>query len=208
MLFFAIRTIEKNIPFGAGLGGGSADGAGVLVALNELHQTNLSTDEMIEIGQSVGADIPFCFIGGTALVEGIGEKITKVEDMPMCHIVVAKPVEGINTKLAFMTYDNMTNIKHPDTKMMLKSIKVQDINQISNHMVNVFEQTIQLSSIETIKSTMTNHGALGAMMTGSGSAVFGVFTNQLKAEHCLKKLKHLGFESFLCEPITHGPIKI
>lgn len=203
-----IIEIEKNIPFGAGLGGGSADGAGVLVGLNNLYKTNLANEELILIGQKVGADIPFCLIGGTALVEGIGEKITKIKDMPECYIVIVKPTESINTKLAFMIYDNMKNIMHPNTDAVLEGFKKQDIKEISNNMVNVFEQTITLESIEQIKTIMKKNDALNAIMTGSGSAVFGLFIDKENANKCLKRIKNLNYETFLCSPIKKGAFLI
>lgn len=203
-----IIEIEKNIPFGAGLGGGSADGAGVLAGLNRLYKTNLSNEELIQIGEKVGADIPFCLIGGTALVEGIGEKITKIKDMPECYIVIVKPTESINTKLAFMIYDNMKDIIHPNTSNVLEGIEKQDIKKISDNMVNVFEQTIKLESVEQIKTIMKKNDALKAIMTGSGSAVFGLFIDREKANKCLKKIKDLNYETFLCCPIKKGAFLI
>ncbi len=193
--------IEKNIPSGAGLGGGSADGAAVLKGLNELYGMNLSQQELIAIGEKVGADIPFCIVGGTALVEGIGEQVTRIKNMPHCYIVIAKPTTSINTKLAFLTYDNMQVVSHPKTDELISAIENQDIKGISNEISNVFEQTVKLNDISVIKHIMKNSGAFNAAMTGSGSAVFGIFTDYAKAEKSVKKLKHSNMQSFLCEPI-------
>jgi 4-diphosphocytidyl-2-C-methyl-D-erythritol kinase len=196
--------LHKRIPSGAGLGGGSADGAAVLVGLNKLYETNLSMDELITIGQKVGADIPFCLVGGTCFVEGIGEKITPLKNMPSCYIVIAKPMNSINTKLAFTAYDNATDIHHPNTKALLQGIEQQDVTQISAELCNVFEQTIQLNEISKIKQTMQKFGVMNAMMTGSGSAVFGIFENESQAYKCVGKLKRQRFFAYLSKPISHG----
>ncbi|WMJ22623.1 4-(cytidine 5'-diphospho)-2-C-methyl-D-erythritol kinase [Paludicola sp. MB14-C6] len=196
--------LHKRIPSGAGLGGGSADGAAVLVGLNELYQTKLSMDELIAIGQKVGADIPFCLVGGTCFVEGIGEKITPLHNMPSCYIVIAKPYKSINTKLAFTAYDNATDIHHPNTQALLQGIEQKDLAKISSEICNVFEQTIQLKEITKIKQTMKKYGVMNAMMTGSGSAVFGIFTDESQAYKCVGKLKRQRFFAYLTKPISHG----
>lgn len=196
--------LHKRIPSGAGLGGGSADGAAVLVGLNELHETKLTMDELVTIGQKVGADIPFCLVGGTCLVEGIGEKITPLKNMPSCYIVIAKPYKSINTKLAFTAYDNATGIQHPNTQALLQGIEQQNLSQISSQLCNVFEQTIELREILKIKQTMKKYSAMNAMMTGSGSAVFGIFEEEAQAYKCVGKLKRQRFFAFLSKPISHG----
>lgn len=199
-------ALEKNIPFGAGLGGGSADGAGVLVGLNTLYHKPLSQERLLAIGQSVGADIPFCIVGATALVEGIGEVISPLPDMPPCYIVIAKPSDSVNTKLAFSVYDNHPNILHADTNSMVEAIQEHDVTKIAKQMSNVFEQTISLVSVFEIKKYMKQHGALNAVMTGSGSAVFGVFTELKKANKCCYKLQKQAIDAFVCQPVAHGAV--
>lgn len=199
-------SLEKNIPFGAGLGGGSADGAGVLVGLNSLYGNVLSQQQLVSVGQTIGADIPFCIVGATALVEGIGEKIIPLADVPPCYIVIAKPSESVNTKLAFLTYDNHTNIVHPDTNEMISAIKERDVVKVSKQLHNVFEQAISFNSILDLKRLMKQQGALNAIMTGSGSAVFGIFTELKKANKCCHKIKKQQIEAFVCQPVSHGAV--
>lgn len=201
--------IEKNIPSCAGMGGGSADGAGVLVGLNTLFGANLSQDELIQIGQTVGADIPFCLCGGTAFVEGIGEQITSLNALPQCFIAVTKPALAVSTKSAFAEYDVYKNIIHPNTQRLLEYVKTSDLRGISKNMGNVFEQVIhpscssQSNQLVNIKNTMLESGAIGAMMTGSGSAVFGIFTEKENAQNYISMAKIEG-EHFLCQPVQTG----
>jgi len=195
--------IEKNIPSCAGMGGGSADGAGVLVGLNSLLRTNLTQRELMQIGQTVGADIPFCLCGGTALVEGIGEKITKLNPLLQCFIAITKPALAVSTKSAFADYDVCENIIHPKTQKLLEYSKNSDLIGIAKNMCNVFEQTTELNQLDNIKNAMLENGAIGAMMTGSGSAVFGVFTGKQDADNYINQANTQG-EKFLCQPIGHG----
>jgi 4-diphosphocytidyl-2-C-methyl-D-erythritol kinase len=196
--------IHKHIPSGAGLGGGSADGAAVLLGLNKLYESKLSMEQLIAIGQTVGADIPFCLVGGTGLVGGIGEQITPLPDMPFCYIVIAKPYKSINTKLAFTAFDNATDITHPNTKALVQAIREHNLKEIASNLCNVFEQAIHLQEIDKIKQTMKNYGAMNAIMTGSGSAVFGLFAEESQAYKCVGKLKRQRFFANLCKPISHG----
>lgn len=194
--------IEKLIPSGAGLGGGSADGAAVLKGLNELYNINMNLDELMQIGESVGADIPFCIWGGTALVEGIGERITSLNDMPQCIIVVAKPKASVNTKKAFKAYDDMSVKLHPDTQGLIQAVNEGSIEDIAQRLLNVFEYTVNLKAVTDIKDKMKSFGALNSQMTGSGSAVFGIFNDKKKAEICGQKLASQTCQTFLCKPIT------
>lgn len=198
--------LQKKIPQQAGLAGGSTNGAGVLVALNELYRTNLSVEQLCEFSKNIGADIPFCLTGGTALVEGIGEKITKIHDLPDCDFVIAKPKGGISTQRAFSEYDR-AEIKQGEFEIneMIHAIEQENIVSVSNQLYNVLEHVCGISEVETIKNVMTSCGAKGALMTGSGSAVFGIFIDRGKAYACEKRLKERYAECFICKPIFHGP---
>lgn len=193
--------IEKRIPQQAGLGGGSADGASVLLGLNQLANTKLSLDKLSKIGEAVGADIPFCIYQNTAFVEGIGERVTPTKNMPHCYFVIAKPPIGISTKQAFLEIDK-SNLPPINQSTMLKAINKQDINFVAKCLYNRFEQATSNVLVLQLKQAMLASGALNAIMTGSGSAVFSIFATLDKASECKfflqKKFKHS--EIFIAEP--------
>lgn len=197
-------SIEKNIPMQAGLAGGSANAAGVIVALDELFETELSTHQLCEIGVKVGADVPFCIAGGTALAEGIGEILTPLPAMPECSIVVAKGKEGISTAEAFKKYDGLIIEKHPDNDEMVVALAVGNIEKIGELCMNVLEEAADIPEIQMIKKTMLDCGALCAVMTGSGSAVYGIFPKKKHALACLDELDGLADFAKLCTPIDSG----
>ena len=170
----AIR-ITKRIPSEAGLAGGSADAAAVLRALNRWANDPLSVDELCAVGAQVGSDVPFCVLGGTALAEGRGERLTKLPDAPELHLVVCKPPLAFSTPELYRKLDSIEIGERPDTKRMLAAIESGDREQIASLLCNVFEQAVSDPQIGAIKETLLAHGARGAIMTGSGSAVFGIF---------------------------------
>ncbi len=197
-------TIEKNIPAQAGLAGGSADGAAVITALNKLFSTYLKEDELCEIGSKVGADIPFCILGGTKLASGTGTTLKKMVNMPKCNIVICKPDFSVSTAEAYARIDK-AGLSHPEfTAEMVKAIYARDIWMVTTSMLNDFEIALNLDGINEIKKLMLKNKALGSCMSGSGSAVFGVFNNIKKAEKCMEKLKEKYNYVFLCEPVKHG----
>ena len=198
--------LDKVIPQQAGMAGGSADGAGTLTALNELYQTGLSLPELCGIGKTVGADLPFCLTGGTAVVEGIGEIITPIADFPDCDFVVAKPKGGISTQRAFSEFDRAEIGPCLDITAMVKAIEDRDAAGACAQMYNALARVCPLKEVEAIQNIMTSCGAKGALMTGSGSAVFGVFTDRGKAYACERRLSQRYEECFLCKPISHGPV--
>lgn len=178
--------IEKQIPSEAGMGGASADAAAVIKALNELYSTNLSNDDLLKIGLSVGADVPFCMVGGTALCEGIGEQITPLKNIPDCFIVIAQPESGISTKAAYDAYDNGNYENSEYTDKLLENIS--SLDAVANSLGNIFEELASNPDIDIIKMQMKSAGAIGACMTGSGSVVFGIFDDENKAKFCVKEL--------------------
>lgn len=167
--------ITKRIPSEAGLAGGSADAAAVLRALNRWANEPLSVDELCAVGARVGSDVPFCVLGGTALAEGRGEQLTKLPAAPELHLVVCKPPLAFSTPALYKRLDSIAIGKRPDTDAMLAALHSGDREQIASLLCNVFEQAVSDPQIEAIKQELRSHGALGAIMTGSGSAVFGVF---------------------------------
>ncbi len=192
--------IDKKIPSSAGLAGGSADGAAVLKGLNSLCGDILSYDELCKIGASAGADIPFCIVGGTALCEGIGEKVTHLNPLPDCEILVVKPDISISTTQSYKRFDKLKNPRFSDFDTFLAALEAGDLHLISRCLSNSLEDASDERIIADIKSVMLKSGALGAMMTGSGSAVFGIFDSKLKAKKCYLKFIRKMFCS-ICNPL-------
>ena len=197
-------TIDKKIPTQAGLAGGSADGAAVIIALNKLFSTHLKESEMCEIGERVGTDVPFCIVGGTRLASGTGTKLKKMVSIPRCNIVICKPDVSVSTAEAYSKIDS-ANLSHPEfTSEMVKAIYARDIWMVTTCMLNDFEIALNLEEVKDVKRIMFKNKALGACMSGSGSAVFAVFNSQKKAEKCVQALKKDYNEVFLCEPVKDG----
>ena len=172
----AIR-IHKRIPSGAGLGGGSADAAAVLRALNRHYGDPLSILALAELGAQVGSDVPFCVLCGTALAEGRGERLTKLPDTPEMFTVICKPDVCFSTPALYAKLDDVALAKRPDTRAMRAALEKGDLEAIGAGLCNVFEQVAIPDHLELnyIKSIMMSYGAYGAQMTGSGSAVYGLF---------------------------------
>lgn len=197
--------IEKKIPFAAGLAGGSADGAAVLLALNYLFGAGLSMEELCSIGLSVGADVPFCLMGGTRIAQETGGKLTQLPPMPDCTIVLGKPEQGVSTALAYIQYDHYPHeCRHPDQNGMVKCIEEGDLDGMGRLVNNVFEQFIDVPDRVSIKTVMRRNQALGVCMSGSGPTVFGLFRDTTDAEKCAQELGGLLPDVFVCRPLSHG----
>lgn len=199
----AVISIEKTVPVGAGLGGGSADAAAVLLGLNELYGFPLSREELIGLGAKVGADVPFCLMGGAALTEGIGEILTPLPAMPDCTLLICKPPYGCSTQELYARSDRTKITERPKTGELIEALKAGDLERLSRRMFNVFESLLPERSrdIFAIKSVMLDKGALASVMTGSGSAIFGVFTSQEGAEEARQELMKDGNEAYCTEPL-------
>ena len=193
-------TLEKRIPQQAGMGGGSADAAAVLWALDKLYDTRLSAEALCRMGVQVGADVPFCVVGGTAMVTGIGEGIQPLSALPACHIVIAQPAEGISTAEAYAAIDRAESLRHPDHKAALTALSDGDLPALCRQAENVFEQVTALAGVTAIRDTMETFSPLCSRMTGSGSAVFAVFDDLAAAEACLAALRADYPTAFLCHP--------
>lgn len=196
--------IEKHIPHEAGLAGGSADAAAVIRALDALYGTELRERDLCEIGVKVGADVPFCIMGGTMIAQGIGELLTAIRDMPDCTLVLAKPGEGVSTALAYARYDEIGSCRSQDEQGMLNAVQGGDLAGIAHKLGNSFEQLIDTPKRVDIKSTMRESGAIGSCMSGSGPTVFGIFDDLQRAETCAEKLKQLVPDVFICNPVKFG----
>ena len=196
-------AVEKRIPSSAGLAGGSADGAAVLRLLNELCNTGLSDEALCDIGIKVGSDIPFCLMGGTRIARAKGEAMSEISPMHDCYIVISKPWKGMSTKAVFTEIDSHPILKHPDTNAMVSAIEAGNIYGVCDNVYNVFEPVVsgEIADISTIKRLFRSHGALAAAMTGSGSAVFGIFDKEKSAKIACGELKKRYEETFLVRPI-------
>lgn len=184
--------IHKRIPVGAGMAGGSSDAAAVLRLLNRLSPDPLSAAELLGIAETVGSDVAFCVQGGTALAEGRGEILTPLGDFPSCRFVVCKPKFSISTPELFNSFDRLKTHVHPDTAGLIEALKNQSIPEICRRMYNVFEdvEDRRMKTVAEIKSRLMDGGAVGAIMTGTGSAVFGVFKDdEMDVDALVKALK-------------------
>ena len=201
-------TLAKSIPMQAGLGGGSADAAATLKAINTLDGERFSREELAAIGAKVGADVPFCVMGGTALCRGIGEEITPLKSALRAALVVAIMGEGVSTPTAFSALDerfenyvDYTADKRPDA--LVSALQNGDISSTVGALFNRFEEVVEpvRPAVSTLKTALLENGALGAQMSGSGPAVFGIFADLATAETAAKALESLGARAFACETI-------
>jgi 4-diphosphocytidyl-2-C-methyl-D-erythritol kinase len=196
-------NIRKNIPVAAGLAGGSTDAAAVLKGMRSIYDMNISDEELMELGLKIGADVPYCILGGTALCEGIGEKITKLKSFKDHILIVVKPPFGVSTKEVYQSIDITKIYKHPDTEGLIQAVENNDLGYVSSNMKNILENiTLRKHSvIKDIKNEMLRMGALGAMMSGSGPTVFCFFDDMLKAQYCYEKFKTKYNEVFITRTI-------
>lgn len=190
----------KNNPVAAGMAGGSTDAAAVIRGLNELFELKLTREQLIDIGVRIGADVPFCIEGGTALCEGIGEKLSAISmGAPAPQLLIAKPDVSVSTAGIYGRLDAIGEYKHPDIDGLLGCIEAGDWRGAGEKLGNVLElvTTSDVPEILEIKYIMLDAGAYGALMTGSGPTVFGLFEDERTASKCLEKIKERGLCSFL-----------
>ncbi len=202
-------AMEKRTPSSAGMAGGSADGAAVLRLLSELSDAHLSDEELCEIGVTVGADVPFCIIGGTALARGKGEILTRLNPIPDCFFVIGKPKHGASTKNVFAKIDSCPIPRHPDTRAMLAAIENGSLSGVCENVYNVFEPVVSedVREILGIKNELLGNGAMTAAMTGSGSAVFGIFDSEAEACSAKKKLAQKYSEVFIARSVGFEKVR-
>lgn len=192
--------IKKGIPSQAGMGGGSTDAAAVLYCLDKLTGKRLSAPEKL------GADVPFFLTGGTAYVEGIGEKITPIADYSGRILVIGKGQEGVSTAEAYRAIDGLTSPEHPDAEKLAEMIGTEP-DGAYRWFGNLFETAIKLPEVEEIKAVMAESGAQNPHMTGSGSAVFGQFTDEASAERCAERLRASGYFAEVCKTVSSSFIE-
>ncbi len=187
-------SLKKHIPVAAGMAGGSSDAAATLIGINKLFHLGLSKEELCKRGVTIGADIPFCIMRGTALSEGIGELLTPISGIFDFPILIAKPDISVSTKYVYENLCLDENTAHPDIDGLIQSIQASDLEGIASKIGNVLEQVTvkKYPVIENIKSFMREHGALNALMSGSGPTVYGIFDKKETAYHAMEQLKLKG----------------
>lgn len=191
--------IGKMIPVEAGMGGGSADAAAVLKGMIKLFQLEITDSVLMEIASGIGADVPFCLAGGTRLCMGMGENMVAVDPMPSCTILICKPPVGVKTAEAYAESDKYPQDGDEMSQAMVEALKTGDIMAVCECISNRFDDILHIPEVQIIKSLMEENGALGACMTGSGSAVYGIYTDEEAALRTAELLKEYG-EVFLTGP--------
>lgn len=205
--------LEKHIPMAAGLAGGSADAAAVLRALNRLCGAPLSTEELCALGATLGADIPFCITGGSALVTGIGDRLSAIDPMPNVPLVVACMGEGVSTPWAYGKLDeiygnfSVKSAKNEDYLPILDAMRLKNVEDMCRGFFNSFEEVVPNVQpyVNKLKTVMEDGGAIRAMMSGSGPSVFGVFPDMETATVACENLRALGAAAFVCHPCAKYP---
>ena len=186
-------NLSKRIPVAAGMAGGSSNCAAALKGMNKLFDLGLSIDELCEIGVTLGADVPYCIWGGTALSEGIGEKLSRVDAMPDCYILIAKPGISVSTAFVYKNLDLPALSKNPDIDGMLECLKEKDLTGICDRLENVLE-TVTIKEypiIEKVKKHLMDQGAKGALMSGSGPTIFAIFEDKKTADDAMESLRSI-----------------
>ena len=196
-------VMQKKIPVGAGMAGGSSDAAAVLRALNRHYGQPLSILALAELGAQIGSDVPFCTLCGTAMVEGRGERLRKLPDMPDCIFVVCKPEFSVSTPELYKKIDSVSIPKHPDNQAMESALLAGDLEKVAKNVFNVFDPVVTEDHPELnyIKSLMHQYGAVTYQMTGSGSAVFGIVSEFEIAAVICHMLKSNYPDVFICKPV-------
>lgn len=183
--------LKKYIPVAAGMAGGSSDAAAVLYGMNRMFRLGLSRQELMERGVKIGADVPYCIMRGTALAEGIGEKLTPLKPVPKCSVLIAKPPISVSTKFVYENLKLDENTVHPDIDVILEAIDAGDLKKMAANMGNVLESVTctHYPVIQQLKDVMVEHGAINAMMSGSGPTVFGLFENKSDAKQAMTEIR-------------------
>ena len=183
--------LKKYIPVAAGMAGGSSDAAAVLFGMNRMFGLGLSREELMERGLKLGADVPYCVLRGTALAEGIGERLTPLCPVPRCHVLVAKPPISVSTKFVYENLKLDEHTVHPDMDALLAAIEAGDLRALASNMGNVLETVTcqHYPVIEQLKELMRECGALNAMMSGSGPTVFGLFEEKAAARAAMTAIR-------------------
>ena len=196
-------NIKKNIPVAAGLAGGSTDCAAVLKIMNKLFQVNADNEKLMELGVKLGADVPYCINGGTALCEGIGEILTPLKPFKNHIIVLVKPPFGVSTKDVYKNFDLGRVKNHPETDKVITYMNEDNLYEVAKNMKNLLENVTlkKHKVISSIKSEMESLGAIKAMMSGSGPTVFAFFDDMMKAQRCYDEMKKKYNDTFITRTV-------
>lgn len=196
-------NIEKNIPIAAGLAGGSTNAAAVLKVMRDIYKPEIEDKDLMKLGVKIGADVPYCIVGGTALCEGIGEKITEVKPFTNHILLLVKPSFGVSTKEVYQNLQVDKIEEHPDTEYLIKCIKEDNLLEVAKNMKNVLENVTlkKYSILKHIKEEIAKMGAVGTLMSGSGPTVLAFFEDMLKAQICYDKIKKEYHEVFLTRTV-------
>ena len=198
-------NVYKRVPVRAGMAGGSADAAGVLVGLNELYGAKLSMSELCAIGAGIGADVPFALLGGACRVRGVGDLMKALPPCPDCRFVVVMPSVGVSTPEAFARYDTMGSPVHPDCEAQEQAIRKNDLAAVCAAAGNALEHCSGAVETPAICEILRANGAITAQMTGSGAAVFGIFADESQARAAAAVLRKGYKQVYVCRPTTGGP---
>ena len=212
MLFFEYTGIQggchihikKTVPIKAGMAGGSADAAAVIVGLDKLYETQLTREQMCEIGAKAGSDVPFMIMGGTKRVQGVGDIILPCAEMPRCHLVICMPEKGVSTPAAFANYDKLGEKTLVETDKLVQAMEDDDIYAVAKYMANDLEKAAASEDTQPIKEALIQQGAIGSVMTGSGAAVFGVFDDEEKAKAACDYFRSRVRSVFIAKPVGFG----
>ena len=197
-------TIYKNTPVRAGMAGGSADAAAVLVGLNALYGAQLSMSELCALGAKIGADVPFALMGGTCRVQGVGDLMKALPPCPDCWFTVVMPDYGVSTPEAFAAYDKVGSSVHPDCEAQEAAIRAEDLDALCAAAGNALEECSGAQDTEAIKALLKAHGAVTALMTGSGAAVFGVFRTEAEAKAAAAAARQRWKQVYTAKPDRGG----
>ena len=197
-------TLEKSIPVCAGMAGGSSDAAAVLRALNRAEGEPYTAEELARVGEQIGSDVPYCVLGGTALAEGRGEVLTPLPALPRCWVVVCKPDFSVSTPELFRAIDSVRLRRRPDTAGVLQALDQGDLEGVARRMYNVFEDALPArlySRVQDLKKLLIQQGALGANMSGTGSATFGLFREEQTARQAAQILREQCADVYVCQTV-------
>ena len=197
-------TLEKSIPVCAGMAGGSSDAAAVLRALNRAEGEPYTAEELARVGEQIGSDVPYCVLGGTALAEGRGEVLTPLPALPRCWVVVCKPDFSVSTPELFRAIDSVRLRRRPDTAGVLQALDQGDLEGVARRMYNVFEDALPArlyTRVQDLKKLLIQQGALGAKMSGTGSATFGLFREEQTAQQAAQILREQCEDVYVCQTV-------
>ena len=199
----AYIKIKKRIPVAAGLGGGSSDAAAVIIALNQLYNTNFETDDLEKIAETVGSDVPFFIEGGTVLAEGRGTILTPLPELPECYFIIVKDGFKMSTGEMYSKFDSLVEVEHPDTRALVDAICEGDLLEASKYMQNVFEYLYD-DTVLSAKKDLLENSAMSSALSGSGPSVFGLFDSYETAKNARDELEEKYENVILCEPVRFG----